>query len=166
VLWAFLALLAIVGARSIGTLFFDALGLVCGAYLSWLGLQALRARPPIGGVVAPHRAGRPLLRGLAFGLTNPKAYPVAVATFTALLAGRGDAGALTWQALPFLLGAAIVGFLAADAILVAVIGAGAVRRLYRRHELWIVRASGALFLGFAAHAVLHAAPSLLALRRG
>ena len=165
VLWAFLALLAIVGARSVGAVFFDALGLVCGAYLSWLGLQALCARRPAGGAGAPHRPGRPLLRGLAFGLTNPKAYPVAVATFTALLAGRADAGALTWEMLPLLLGAAVIGFLVADAILVAMIGAGAVRRLYRRHELSIVRASGVLFLGFAAHAVLHAAPGLLALRR-
>jgi len=157
VLWSSLALLAIVGARRIGPAVFDVLGLVCGLYLGWLGLRAAgaRRRDPEAPVAIVHR---PLLRGLAFGLTNPKGYPVAVATFTALLAGQ--AAHLDWQALPPLLGAACVGFLSADCVLIALIGAAGVRRLYRRHELWIVRGSGLLFLGFAAAALMGAAPGL------
>ncbi|MDA8249888.1 MAG: LysE family translocator [Rhodospirillales bacterium] len=157
VLWSSLALLAIIGARAIGPLVFDVLGLVCGLYLGWLGARAVtaRRRDPEAQVALVRR---PLLRGLAFGLTNPKGYPVAVATFTALLAGH--AAGLDWHAMPPLLGAACVGFLSADCILIAVIGAARVRRLYRRHELWIVRGSGLIFLGFAAAALLGAAPGL------
>lgn len=157
VLWSTLALLAIIGARAIGPLVFDLLGLFCGAYLAWLGARAVgaRRRDPDAPVTVVRR---PLLRGLAFGLTNPKGYPVAVATFTALLASH--AAELDWHALPPLLAAACVGFLSGDCILIAIAGAARVRRLYRRHELWIVRASGLLFLGFAAAAILGAAPGL------
>lgn len=157
VLWSSLALIAIIGARVLGSLVFDLLGLVCGLYLAWLGARAVGARRRDAGAPVV-QVRRPLLRGLAFGLTNPKGYPVAVATFTALLAGH--AAALDWHALPALLGAACVGFLAADAVLIALAGAAGVRRLYRRHELWIVRGSGLLFLGFAAAAILGAAPGL------
>ncbi len=157
VVWSTLALLAIIGARSIGSLVFDLLGLVCGLYLAWLGGRAVgaRRRDPDAPVV---QVRRPLLRGLVFGLTNPKGYPVAVATFTALLAGH--ARELDWHALPPLIGAACVGFLAADCILIAIAGAARVRRLYARHELWIVRASGIVFLGFAAAALADAAPGI------
>jgi hypothetical protein len=36
------------------------------------------------------------------------------------------------------------------------------RRLYLRRELWIVRVTGALFIGFATHAVANALPYLAA----
>jgi threonine/homoserine/homoserine lactone efflux protein len=156
VLWSTLALLAIIGARAVGSTVFDSLGLVCGAYLGWLGVRTLRARPAgAGGAVAVRR---PLLRGLAFGLTNPKSYPVALATFTALL-GAG-AASLAWSALPPLLGAACVGFLAADLALVGLAGAAGVRRAYRRHEVIILRLSGLVFLAFAAAALRNAAIGL------
>lgn len=159
--WAALALTAIIGSRTVGALVFEVLGVVCGCYLLWLGVVALRARPGADGALSS-RARRPLWRGLAFGLTNPKAYPVALAMFTALLAA--GAGMLSWAMLPALLGAAGVGFLLADSLLVVLIGATAVRRHYRRHELWIVRASGVLFIGFAVQALVQAAPGLLARR--
>ncbi len=95
VLWASLSLTAIIGARTLGTLFFDCLGLVCGAYLCWLGFRSATARRGADGSVTTEPR-RPLLRGLAFGLSNPKAYPVAVAMFTALLARY--ASALDWRA--------------------------------------------------------------------
>lgn len=161
VVWATLALVAIVGAKVVGALVFDLLGLVCGAYLLWLGLKALAVRRGADGRLDTE-VRRPLMRGLAFGLTNPKGYPVAVAMFTALLAG--DAGALTWSTLPLLLAAACAGFLVADVILVFVVGAAGVRRLYRRNEIWIVRASGLMFVGFAAHAIMNAVPGLVGRR--
>lgn len=162
IVWSTLALVAIVGAKTIGTAVFDLLGLACGLYLAWIGWTALNARPKQDG--APVLAVKnPLRRGLIFGLTNPKGYPVALATFTALLAGEADK--LDFSNLPVLLGASFAGFLLADVILIGIIGAGAVRRFYRAHELAIVRASGLLFCGFAVQAVWHAAPGLLGLRR-
>jgi len=43
-----------------------------------------------------------------------------------------------------------------DVILVTIIGAGPVRRWYRRHALWVTRASGVLFLGFGLQAIVSA----------
>ena len=53
---------------------------------------------------------RPVRAGLAFGLTNPKAYPVSVAVFTALTVRY--ASGITIGSAPALMGAAVVGFLA------------------------------------------------------
>lgn len=161
VVWTSLALTAIVGARTIGTTVFDLLGLVCGLYLGWLGWSALTARRR-DGEEALVTVARPLRRGLAFGLTNPKGYPVALATFTALLAGQADA--LTFANLPVILMVSFLGFLVADAILVGIIGLAVVRRFYRRHETLIVRASGLLFVGFAVQAIWHAWPGLVGAR--
>ena len=161
VLWASLSLVAILGARSFGTLVFDILGLGCGIYLGWLGFRAVTVRAAEGGSVddAPRR---PVLRGLAFGVSNPKAYPVAIAMFTALLADH--ASALGWDAFPPLLGAACAGFIAADLMLLGLVGAGPVRRFYRRHALWVIRVSGVIFLGFGLHAIVTAGSGLY--RRG
>jgi threonine efflux protein len=157
VLWAALSLTAIIGARTIGTLFFDVLGLICGVYLCWLGYRSATARRGADGTISTEPR-KPLLRGLAFGLSNPKAYPVAVAMFTALLARY--ASALDWNAFPRLLAAACVGFVAADAVLITIIGAGVVRRFYRQHALWVTRLSGVLFLGFGVHAIATAGPGV------
>jgi len=162
VLWSALALVAIVGAKSIGNTIFDILGLFCGLYLAWIGWTALNAKP-LGENKPLLVVERPYRRGLIFGLTNPKGYPVALATFTALLAG--SANALEFDALPMLLAVSFFGFLVADVILIFIIGAPIVRRFYRRHELAIVRLSGLLFIGFAVQAIWHAAPGLLGLRK-
>ena len=103
---------------------------------------------------------QPFWHGVVFGLTNPKAYPVAVATFTALLSSRAEA--LTWSMLPLLIVLSFVGGLLAYAILVALVGARQVRTLYVRYELWITRACGLMFIGFAINALVHALPGLLA----
>jgi threonine/homoserine/homoserine lactone efflux protein len=161
VVWASLSLVAIIGARTMGTLVFDILGLVCGAYLCVLGWRAVTVRRGADGSLTTEPR-RPLIRGLAFGLSNPKAYPVAVAMFTALLAGH--ASALDWSSFAPLLAAACVGFVIADIILVTVIGASLVRRIYRRHALWVTRISGVLFLGFGLQAISASGSALL--RRG
>ncbi len=161
VVWSTLALAAIIGAHSVGHLPFDLLGLGCGLYLGWLGIGALRFRAGTTGGIMQVR--HPMRRGLMFGLTNPKAYPVAIATFTALLAGSSEG--LGWGALPGLLAAACVGFLFGDGVLIAVAGAARMRRLYQRHETLIVRASGVVFLGFAAAALANATTGLLVARR-
>ncbi len=161
VLWASLSLVAIIGAHSIGRGVFDVLGIVCGIYLCWLGISSLRAKRDAAGrlVVEPKR---PLLRGLTFGLTNPKGYPVAIAMFTALLSGSTQS--LTWAAFPGLLAAACVGFIVADVIVVLFVGAGWVRRLYARYDIWVTRVSGLIFIGFGLHAIYEAGPGLLGKR--
>jgi threonine efflux protein len=76
VTWGALAVTAIVGANRIGPTLFELLGFGCGLYLVYLGGRAVMTRKD-----APPRTigpARPLATGMAFGLTNPKAYPVAL----------------------------------------------------------------------------------------
>ena len=160
-LWSGVALVAIIGVNAIGPLVFDLLGLVSGTYLFWLGVNAVRFRQSGSGEGFAVR--RPLLHGMIFGLTNPKAYAVAVATLTALLSSR--AAQLDWAMLPNLLLASLLGGLLAYAILVAAVGVPAVRRGYRRHEVLVTRLSGLMFMGFALNALVHAVPGLLGRRR-
>lgn len=162
IVWSTLALVAIIGAKTLGTVLFDVLGLFCGLYLAWIGWKAFNARPR-GDGRSMLEVERPFRRGLLFGLTNPKGYPVALATFTALIAGSADQ--LDFSALPLLLAVSFLGFLMADLILIGVIGAGLVRRFYRRHEALIVKGSGLLFMGFAAQALFHSVPGLMGWRR-
>lgn len=159
VVWCSTALVAIVGAREIGSSAFDVLGVLSGLYLFWLGMRAIRARRSTDD--APQGAARqPFWHGIMFGLTNPKAYPVAVATFTALLSSRAEL--LQWSMLPALIFLSFLGGILAYAILVGIVGARRVRTLYQRHELAITRICGVMFVGFAINALLHAVPGLLA----
>ena len=159
VVWCSTALIAIVGAREIGSSAFDVLGVLSGLYLFWLGMRAIRARRSTDD--APQGAARqPFWHGIMFGLTNPKAYPVAVATFTALLSSRAEL--LQWSMLPALIFLSFLGGILAYAILIGIVGARRVRTLYQRHELAITRICGVMFIGFAINALMHAVPGLLA----
>ena len=151
-LWGALALAAIVGVNQIGPMLFDALGLGCGLYLVYLGIRAVlthkNARPVAVG------AGRPLVTGLLFGLTNPKAYPVSTAMFTAI--ALPFAGQLQWPDTPRLLAAAFLGFLLADAVIVFSAGLPAVRHVFSSHGRAITRAVGVLFIAFGSKSIVDA----------
>ena len=157
-LWCSLAVLALVGARVLDPLVFEIVALICGIYLGHLGLRAVRARSAEGAddLIGDH----PYRRGVMFGLTNPKSYPVALAMFTGLLAGHS--AALTFEAMPGLLAAAFVGFLAGDGILAWTVGTRFMRAIYLSHAVVIVRATGALFLAFAANTLWDVVPKLIA----
>ncbi|KAF0863369.1 LysE family translocator [Pseudomonas sp. LD120] len=158
VLWCSTALVAIVGAREIGSQAFNILGVLSGLYLLWLGMRAIGRRGARDD--APRGPARnPLWHGIFFGLTNPKAYPVAVATFTALLSSRAES--LNWSMLPGLIALSFLGGLAAYAILIGIVGARQVRSGYQRHERAISRVCGVMFIGFAINALLHAVPGLI-----
>lgn len=151
-IWGALALAAIIGVNRIGPVLFDALGVLCGGYLVWLGLKALTSR----GTGEPETVGarRPLATGLLFGLTNPKSYPVSTAMFTAI--ALPFAGHLQWADAPRLLGAAFVGFLLADVVLVFSAGLPAVRRFFTRHGRAVTRAVGVLFVAFGIKSIADA----------
>jgi threonine/homoserine/homoserine lactone efflux protein len=144
--WSSLSLVALVGARLVAPWVLNALASFCGLYLAYLGARSLLARRDAKGQ-ASLQVRRPLVRGLAFGLSNPKSYPVTLAVFTALLAGQ--LADFNLNQAPLLLASCFVGFIVADAILVWLVGIGPVRRFYGRHEIWIIRATGAMFIGFA-----------------
>ena len=152
-MWSVLALVALVGANVLAPWVFHALATFCGCYLFWLGARAVLVRRREAAAAASF-VRRPLRRGLVFGLSNPKSYPVTLSVFTALLAG--DLGSLTVGTAPLLLASCFVGFLLADAVLIWLVGTALLRRLYRRHELWLVRLTGLLFIGFAVNTLVHA----------
>jgi len=155
--WGALAFAAIIGVNQIGPVLFELLGAGCGFYLISLGLKAVLTKkdaPPqaIG-------ARRPLITGMVFGLTNPKAYPVAVAMFTAIAAPF--ASQLTFDDAPRLMLAAFAGFLAADMVLIFAAGLPAVRRFFLRHGVAVTRVVGVLFIAFGAKSVFDAANGAL-----
>jgi threonine/homoserine/homoserine lactone efflux protein len=152
-----LALAAIVGVSQIGPTLFDLLGIVCGVYLIYLGVRAVRSRH--GAAPAVIGAERPLSSGVLFGLTNPKSYPVAFATFGALVAPYGDR--ITWASTPAMIAAAFFGFVAADVVLYIWIGLAPVRRFFLKHGLWITRIVGLVFIGFGAKSLTEGARGLV-----
>ncbi|WP_051661091.1 LysE family transporter [Bosea sp. 117] len=153
--WTALAFAAIIGVNQLGPLLFDLLGIGCGLYLVCLGFKALTAK---GGAVAPIGARRPLTTGVLFGLTNPKAYPVSVAMFTALTASY--ASNLSWESAPLLLAAAFAGFIAADILLVWMAGLAPVRRFFLTHGLIVTRLVGLMFIAFGAKSLYDASRGL------
>lgn len=156
--WGTLAVAAIVGANRLGPTLFAALGLGCGLYLMYLGLRAASTRAD-----APPRtigATRPLLTGMAFGLTNPKAYPVALAMFSAIVAPYVDQ--LSLADAPKLMASAFAGFLMADATLIFAAGLAPVRRFFLRHGLLVTRTVGLLFIAFGARSAWDGATTLRA----
>jgi len=153
VVWGALAVAAIIGANRLGPTLFEALGFVCGLYLLYLGVRAVMARKD-----APPRtigAERPLATGMAFGLTNPKSYPVALAMFSAIVAPY--VGEIRFSDAPQLLLAAMAGFLAADATLIFAAGLPAVRRFFLTHGVAVTRIVGVLFIAFGAKSLFDAA---------
>lgn len=153
--WSALALAAIIGVNQLGPTLFDLLGIGCGLYLCYLGIKAIRSRGDGSGAVG---SNRPLMTGILFGLTNPKAYPVSVSMFTALTASY--ASGLTWEAAPQLLAAALVGFILADIILIWAAGLAPVRRLFQRHGRVITRITGVMFVAFGAKSLVDAGRGL------
>ncbi|HEY9212918.1 MAG TPA: LysE family translocator [Ancylobacter sp.] len=149
--WTALAFAAIIGVNQLGPVLFDALGIGCGLYLCWLGFKSVTSAK---GAVAPVGSNRPLITGVLFGLTNPKAYPVSVAMFTALTAHY--ASSLSWDAAPWLMASAFAGFIVADIILVWAAGLAPVRRVFLRHSLAITRVVGVMFIAFGAKSLLDA----------
>ena len=160
VTWGALAVAAIIGANQLGATLFEVLGFGCGCYLVYLGWRAVTTKRD-----APPRtigAERPLLTGLAFGLTNPKAYPVALAMFSAIVAPY--VSKLSLADAPRLMGAAFLGFLLADATLIFAAGLAPVRRFFLKHGLIVTRVVGVLFIAFGARSIADAASG--AMRRG
>jgi threonine/homoserine/homoserine lactone efflux protein len=140
--WSVFAILAIVGVSRLGPGLFDALGVACGLYLIWLGAKILRG----DGAGSISTVGDPVRVGFIFGLTNPKAYPFALAMFTALIGRFGDS--IANASLPGVLGAVFLGFVLADVLVVAWTGLQPIRRLFGRHGNFVARATGVFFILF------------------
>lgn len=159
--WSTIALISILGASQFSPEVFMIIGIISGSYLTWLGCRTIIAqRLPLAGLGGRNNAS-PLVHGLLFGFTNPKAYPVAAATMTSLLSSH--AATLTWNMLPALVCAAGLGGLLAYLVLLRIVGVTLFRNFYRRNEIWIIRLSGILFIGFGVHTLAQGLPKLAGL---
>ncbi len=145
--WTILAISSIIGISQTGPLLFDGLGIACGCYLIWLGIKALRS----AGTTQKTLIDSPWKSGLIFGLTNPKAYPFALAMFTAVFARFEDA--MTFQnALPLVI-AAFCGFSVATVGVVFWTSLPVTRRIFTRHGKLIMRAIGIVFIVLGAKSI-------------
>jgi threonine/homoserine/homoserine lactone efflux protein len=156
VLWGGLALAAIVGVNQLGPMLFDTLGIACGVYLIYLGMKAVLSGKSSS--QAPVGALRPVQAGLLFGVTNPKAYPVSLAVFTALTVRF--AGEIGWQTAPALMAAAIAGFLAGYVVILFWAGLPPVRRFFLRHGATVTRVVGVTFILFGIKSMSDAGRSI------
>jgi threonine/homoserine/homoserine lactone efflux protein len=152
-LWAAVALASLFGLRTFMPGLFTVLSILCAGYLGYLGLKAVAAREGEKGVTAL-RTDRPVWRGILFGITNPKGYPITLALFTSLIGGRADQ--LDAASLPLFFAIYLAACVASDLLLIWIIGWGPLRRAYKANELWVVRATGALFLAFALNIAIEA----------
>lgn len=155
VLWGGLAIAAIIGVSALGPTLFEVLGLLCGLYLIWLGGRAMFSRAEGG--AAPVGSHRPIRAGLLFGLTNPKAYPVAVAVFTAMTLRYAQE--MGWQTLPGLIIASLLGLFAGYFAIIFCAGLEPVRKFFLTHGLWVNRIVGFTFVLFGGKSILDAARS-------
>ena len=96
---------------------------------------------------------------MAFGLTNPKSYPVALAMFSAIVAPY--IGALKAADAPQMFVAAFAGFLLADATLIFTAGLPAVRKFFLTHGVPVTRIVGVIFILFGARSIADAAGGAL-----
>ena len=121
-------------------------------FLAWRGVQRPVVPEPHGwvGLLLPVQTTLKKLesRGLVFGLTNPKAYPVSLAVFTALTVRH--AGEISWASAPGLMGAAICGFLAGYVVILFWAGLQPVRRFFLKHGRAVSRVVGVTFVLFDA----------------
>ena len=120
------------------------------AYLAWVGVQALRARPRLGDIDLTAGQEEPAAHaawttGFLVNVLNPKAalffislFPLAVSVNTPKLIQVGYGGWMT------VMTAAWFSFVS------VVFTQERVRRAFLRHGHWIDRALGVVFLGFAA----------------
>ncbi|MCP8937195.1 LysE family transporter [Alsobacter sp. SYSU M60028] len=157
IVWGGLALAAIVGVNQLGPALFDALGVACGVYLIYLGGKAVLAKGDGAGAVAGGL--RPLRTGLIFGLTNPKAYPVSLAVFTALTVRY--ASQIGWDTAPGLMAAAIAGFLLGYVVILFWAGLPRVRRFFLKHGRVVNRVVGVTFVLFGMKSIADAGRSML-----
>ncbi|MEM8775072.1 MAG: LysE family translocator [Pseudomonadota bacterium] len=138
--WTILAISAIIGISQMGPMLFDILGIICGAYLVWLGWKALKN----DGSKTEAVVQIPWRSGLVFGFTNPKAYPFALAMFTAVFARFEDA--MTFQKAVPLVFSAFLGFCVATVGVIFWTGLPVTRRVFSRHSKLITRAIGFVFI--------------------
>lgn len=143
-LWGTLALGSLIGVGLFGKGLFEVLGLICGLYLAYLGYKAAFHPAKWGG--NPPSTGKILVAGALFGVTNPKAYPVALAMFTSFVGS--NALTLTPSQLPYIFAVCFCGFIVADTLFIAFAGLKTLRSFFLNNQIVVTRFVGVSFILF------------------
>lgn len=133
---------ALVGART-------ALGIAGGAFLVWLGIRTILARPSATAAAGDDRPGLPGAYLSIYGLTMTN--PMTILSFAAIFAGFGLGGGGPLDASLLTIGV-FLGSSLWWVALTTVVG-GLRSRLTPAILTWINRASGAVLLGFGILAI-------------
>ncbi|HEX2753829.1 MAG TPA: LysE family transporter [Candidatus Limnocylindrales bacterium] len=133
---------ALVGART-------ALALVGGAFLVWLAIRTIRARPASSAALADDRPGLPGAFISIYGLTMTN--PMTILSFAGIFAGLGLGGRGGVDAALLTLGV-FLGSSLWWVVLTAIV-ARLRERITPRALLWINRVSGSVLLGFGVVAI-------------
>lgn len=158
IVWSALAFASILGVSQMGPMLFEILGAGCGLYLIYLGIKAMTATSI--GEAPVLRGHKPYRAGFLFGLTNPKAYPVAVAVFTTLIARYTLE--LSWSSLPLMGLAAWIGIVLGYVATLFWAGLPLVRRFFLTHGVIVTRVIGVTFVLFGAKSLIDAGRSFQA----
>ena len=155
--WTVIAMTSLISSSLLDPRLFLALNAACGAYLIWLAIKALRATGGTHNETLNTR--RPLRRGIALGVFNPKSYPVLMSLLAGFIGPYLQAP--SWmQAL------AIFGWIAASMIgtyglFVLACALPLIKRMFLQHTVLVSRLVGLLFLFFGASLLTKLAENLL-----
>jgi threonine/homoserine/homoserine lactone efflux protein len=144
VLWGALALASILGVSVFGKGLFIVLAIVCGSYLMFLGFKAAFYPKETSEIQLKERDI--LKAGALFGVTNPKAYPVALAMFTSFVGA--EALKLTLSDMPLIFIVSLFGFIIADIVLIFFAGLAPLRRFFLTNQILVTRIVGISFILF------------------
>ncbi len=120
-----------------------AVRLLGGAYLIYLGIGLLRAKPGAiqGSAVAGPVRGNPLLFGFLVTLTNPKA----IVLFASVFATAVTASTPSWLMI-LMIGLVVASSLTWYSIVAVFMSSGPVMRRFQHARHWIERVAGASFV--------------------
>lgn len=152
-IWASIALLGLHLLLQKMVWLHDAVTVVGGLYLCWMGWQMLRSARSKGqqeshGTVALPLQGKTFMRGLLTNLANPKALVYFGSVFS-LFVGDGVGSGARWGLFFLIALETLVWF----SLVAMVFALPTMRRAYQRLAKWIDGLAGVLFTGFGLHLI-------------
>lgn len=154
--WICVAVFSLIYSARIDPNVFHVIGILCGVYLSYLGLKALRSQPVAETDNSSVAAGT-MRHGFILSFLNPKSYPVLLATIAGFLSGH-----ITDNHPAMIIAAMMLGAICGDLLLIYICSHAAIKKLYLCYSGVIVKAIGALFCFFGISLLWESVEKILA----
>ena len=141
--WLFFTSASFIEADKLPPIIFESLTLACGLYLFFLAYKMARhAHNP----AKEHVFHRPIIDGMTLSFLNPKAYPVMLSVFSAIILNAQTP--LTWHDFPWFFLAALCGFICGYVFMLAFFSLPIFTKLYLKHKEIISYAFALIYCGF------------------